>query len=189
MEPHRPHAPKPTTLESNELKQRALEMVLIIFYMEDLRRFILGAISATDKITGTNRLFKDDEDKKENNSSKIIKKATAILMGEGVLTQEQRTEFNKLMGYRNTIGHEPHDLRVDVGAYSNLSVLTTTNKKHPGGYDSSILERIIKIRDHIHKAIPKKFVMKFNFDSLMFEAAEKTYLVEISRRVMIESCV
>ena len=39
---HRPHGKAPTAWEADILKIRAFEMVLILFYMEDLRRFIMG---------------------------------------------------------------------------------------------------------------------------------------------------
>ena len=42
---HRPHGKAPTAWEADILKIRAFEMVLILFYMEDLRRFIMGSIS------------------------------------------------------------------------------------------------------------------------------------------------
>ena len=53
---HRPHGKAPTAWEADILKIRAFEMVLILFYMEDLRRFIMGSIEATDKLHGLNRL-------------------------------------------------------------------------------------------------------------------------------------
>ena len=37
---HRPHGKAPTAWEADILKIRAFEMVLVLFYMEDLRRFI-----------------------------------------------------------------------------------------------------------------------------------------------------
>ena len=53
---HRPHGKVPTAWEADILKIRAFEMVLVLFYMEDLRRFIMGSIEATDELHGVNRL-------------------------------------------------------------------------------------------------------------------------------------
>ena len=49
MRQHRPYGPAPTALEANVLKLRALEMILIVFYMEDLRRFIIKAVTLTNQ--------------------------------------------------------------------------------------------------------------------------------------------
>ena len=38
MKPHRPHGPAPTAWEADILKIRAFEMVLVLFYLENLRQ-------------------------------------------------------------------------------------------------------------------------------------------------------
>jgi hypothetical protein len=40
MKPHRPKGPLPSALEANELKLRAFEMILIIFYIEDFAKIL-----------------------------------------------------------------------------------------------------------------------------------------------------
>lgn len=154
-------------------------MVLIIFYMEDLRRFIIKAVTLTNQFHQKSPSPSADE--ADELGSKILRQATKELLDAGVLTKDQRTEFNKLVAYRNTIGHEPHFLTVDVGVYEDLAELIAIGKKHPSGYDGSMLERVIKMRQHLHKAVAKKFMMESSFNSLMFEAAEKSYLTEIKR--------
>lgn len=176
---HRPHGPAPTALESNILKLRALEMILIVFYIEDLRRFIIKAVTRTNKFSQNPPSTPDDEP--DELGAKGLKQATKKLLDAGVFTKDQRTEFNKLVAYRNTIGHEPHFLTVDVGAYEDLSELTAIGRETPTGYDGSMLERVIKMREHLHKAIAEKFMVELSLDSLMFEAAEKSYLKGIKQ--------
>lgn len=180
MKPHRPHGPLPSALEANELKLRAFEMILIIFYIEDLRRFIIGAIRGTDEIfQQDDRLKLQDEDgkEKEPSESKIMRMATKVLVDEGVISKSEKKELVTLINYRNAIGHEPHQLTVDVGSYSELAKTGKNSRR----YDHTILERAQKIRDKIHKEVGKKFIIHLDFDCLMFEAAEKTYLLEIKR--------
>lgn len=179
MRQHRPHGPAPTALEANLLKLRALEMILIVFYMEDLRRFIIKAVTTTSKFH--QKVPSPFEGEADERNSKILKHATKELLEAGVLSKDQRAEFNKLIACRNTIGHEPHFLTVDVGAYEDLVELASIGKKHPSGYDGTMLDRVIKMRHHLHKAVAKKFMMEVSYDSLMFEAAEKSYLTEIKR--------
>ncbi|UQP02912.1 hypothetical protein L0Z36_26205 [Burkholderia multivorans] len=180
MKSHRPEGPLPSALEANELKLRAFEMILIIFYLEDLRRFILGAIRGTDAIfQREDRLKQKDANGKEKapSASKIMRMATKVLVDEGVISESDKKELIALIDYRNTIGHGPHQLTVDVGSYSDLAKIG----KNPKSYDHTILGRVQKMRDKIHREIAKKFTMPLNFDCLMFEAAEKSYLLEIKR--------
>ncbi|HEF4774544.1 hypothetical protein KTD26_30865 [Burkholderia multivorans] len=180
MKPHRPHGPLPSALEANELKLRAFEMILIIFYVEDLRRFIIGAIRGTDEIfQQDDRLKQRNEDSKEKepSESKIMRMATKALVDEGVISKSEKKELVTLINYRNAIGHEPHQLTVDVGSYSELAKTGKNSRR----YDHTILERVQKIRGKIHKEAAKKFIMPIDFDGLMFEAAEKSYLLEIKR--------
>lgn len=176
MKKHRPNGPAPTALESNVLKLRALEMILIVFYMEDLRRFIIKAVTLTNQIIQQPGSLPGDDD---DYATKVLKQATKALVDAGVMSKDQRTEFNKLVAYRNVIGHEPHFLTVDVGPYEDLAEMIAIGKKNPSGYDGTMLDRVIKMRKYLHEAVAKKFIMEVNFDSLMFETAEKTYLAEI----------
>lgn len=153
-------------------------MVLIVFYMEDLRRFIIKAVTLTNQFQQQPAPLPDGDD---DHATKVLKQATKTLLDAGVMSKDQRTEFNKLVAYRNIIGHEPHFLTVDVGPYEDLVELIAIGKKSPSGYDGTMLDRVIKMRKHLHEAVAKKFIMEVNLDSLMFEAAEKTYLAEINK--------
>lgn len=176
MKKHSPNGQAPTALESNVLKLRALEMILIVFYMEDLRRFIIKAVTLTNQILQHPGSLPGDDD---DYATKVLKQATKALLDAGVMSKDQRTEFNKLVAYRNVIGHEPHFLTVDVGPYEDLAEMIAIGKKNPSGYDGTMLDRVIRMRKYLHEAVAKKFIMEVNFDSLMFETAEKTYLAEI----------
>jgi hypothetical protein len=50
MDEHFPRGPRLSALEKNELKKRALEMVLVLFYIEDLKQFVVESIRATDSL-------------------------------------------------------------------------------------------------------------------------------------------
>ncbi len=163
MKPHRPKGPLPSALEANELKLRALEMILIIFYIEDLRRFILGAIRGNDAIfQREDRLKRKDEGDKEKeaSASKVMRMATKMLVDEGVISKIEKKEFITLINYRNAIGHEPHQFTVDVGSYSELANIVKNSRR----YDHTILERVRTMRDKIHMEVGSKSTMRLNFD-------------------------
>lgn len=178
MKEHRPHGRKTTSLEANILKIRAFEMVLVLFYMENLKRFILGSIQQTDKLHGINRLAPGES---KNTEGKKMELARALLVSDGVITQAESDELKKLMNYRNIIGHKVHDLTVDVGAYSNLTMLHPETYKPMPAYDYTAAKRAKQLREKIQNGMMGHFVMLMSFSSLAFEAAEKTYLQEVKR--------
>ena len=176
---HRPHGKAPTAWEADILKIRAFEMVLILFYMEDLRRFIMGSIEATDKLHGLNRL---SDGKPKTREGKKLELARAVLVSEGVIDQAESDELKELVDYRNIIGHTIHDLTVDVGAYSDLTRQRDPKTFKPMPlYDYTAAKRAKVLSEKVSKGMMKKFMMMASLDFLAFEAAEKTYIAEIER--------
>ncbi len=175
---HRPHGKDPTVWEADVLKIRAFEMVLTLFYMEDLRRFIMGSIEATDKLHGVNRL---SDGKPKTKEGKKLELARAVLVSEDVIDQAESDELKELVDYRNIIGHTIHDLTVDVGAYSDLTRRDPETFKPMPVYDYTAAKRAKVLRQKVMTGMMKKFMMWSSFDFLAFEAAEKTYVAEIER--------
>lgn len=173
MNPHRPHGRTPTTLEADVLKLRAFEMVLVLFYMEDLKRFILRSIENTDRFNGRSRL-----NPKKN---KMMESAREILVAEGVISQAESDELHKLLNYRNSIGHQIHDLTVDIGAYSDLTHRDPKTDKPIHEYDYTAAKRAAQLKNKVKDGMGKAFSLSMSLDSLKFEAAERVYLAEIKR--------
>lgn len=170
MNRHRPHGKRPTTLECDILKVRALEMILILFYMEDLKTFIL------DSIRNTNSLLNDGESepKKEKvGKGKLFDNARLKLVSEGIISKEESETLKELIDYRNDIGHRIYMLTSDVGAYSNLGITPR--------YDYTAAKKARTLRHKIMNEMGKHFILTLSFDSLAFEAAENAYKKEIER--------
>lgn len=118
MERHRPHGRTVTTLEADVLKLRALEMVLVLFYVENLKDFIISSVKVTKRL----RKIIDSTKSTTNEEKQIsFKEAHELLISEGVITQEESLQLREMIDYRNTIGHEIHRITIDVGAYANLA--------------------------------------------------------------------
>ena len=175
---HRPHGKTPTVWEADILKIRAFEMVLVLFYMEHLRRFIIGSIEATDKLHGLNRL---SDGKPKTKEGKKLELARAVLVSNGVINQAESDELKELVDYRNIIGHKIHDLTVDVGAYSDLAQRDPKTFEPMPDYDYTAAKRAKALEQKVSKGMMMKFMMMASFDFLAFEAAEKTYIAEIER--------
>ena len=179
MERHRPHGRTVTTLESDVLKLRALEMVLVIFYVENLKDFIISSVRVTK------RLRKILDSKKPTTSDKeqiSFKEAHKLLILEGVITQEESLQLREMIDYRNTIGHEIHRITIDVGAYSHLAKYDLPNGHKIAKYNYSAVQHVQDLRNKVErKMMEKSFCFDLSFDTLAFNAAEQTYLKEIKR--------
>jgi hypothetical protein len=108
---HFPKGTRYSALEKNVLKLRAFEMVLVLFYAEGLRSFVVGSIRATDRLrvpteSAPHRL--PDE------TRKLYKKAWQILVDDEILTTEESAEIQALIDYRNVIAHATEELVADV---------------------------------------------------------------------------
>jgi hypothetical protein len=166
---HFPQSSRLSALEKNELKRRALEMVLVLFYIEDLKHFVVASIRATDRlrrVASGGRL--------SPGTKNLYKKAWTILVDAGVLSQQESDEIQGLVDYRNLVAHQTHALTADVGRYTYLQVPGDTAR-----YDDSALERVQYFRTKLFSGMGQKFVLSSSFRGLNFEAAERTYLEEL----------
>lgn len=179
MERYRRHGRTVTTLEANVLKLRALEMVLVLFYVENLKGFIISSVKVTKRLRKTI----DNTIPKKNNEEQIsFKKAHELLILEGVITQKESVQLKEMIDYRNTIGHEIQRITIDIGAYSNLAAHNFSNGHKIAKYDYSAVRRIQKFRKNIErKMMEKSFCFELSFNTLAFNAAEQSYFKEIKR--------
>jgi hypothetical protein len=67
-------------LERNILKLRALQMSLVLFHVEHLKRFVIGSLQESDKVLDTNRLL---------DRNKLLARAWEIVVEEEILTAEE----------------------------------------------------------------------------------------------------
>ncbi len=170
MNPFYPKESRLPALERNILKYRALEMVMILFHAESLKEFVLKSIQATDRIL-TPRNPRIPAEAKEK-----YKKACAILVSDKILTQEECKVVQGLLDFRNHIGHRIHRLTCDISHDSNSqSFARHSNIK----YDYDILNKLKYYRRKIEDGFSGKYAMSLSPDTLLFEAAQKTYEREL----------
>lgn len=146
-------------------------MVLILFYMEDLKALIIESVETTRKINGT-----------ATSAPKIkMDAARKLLVAEGCISQAESDEIFRLVDYRNTIGHQIHALTCDIGAYSELGDFDPKTYEPVCKYDYSAARSAGQLRKKVSEGMARKFCLRVNFNSLRFEAAERIYLIEIQR--------
>jgi hypothetical protein len=159
-------------LEQNVLKFRALSMILVLFYAENLKQTAIDLIKTSGGRTGS-RL--------PDGAKNIVDKALTALVADAAITALQKNEIVKLIDYRNFIGHQIHNLLADVGgpfAHKQARYLPANAPK----YDDTAVKRLRFYRKHfdgLYRTHHYEFTL--SPDRFAFEAAEKTYLREIRR--------
>jgi uncharacterized protein YutE (UPF0331/DUF86 family) len=157
-------------LERNILKYRALEMVMILFYVERLKRFVSESIKVIDVIHG--------ERQSSQITNKTYRKLWGILVRDGILTEAEKNEIEHIVDYRNEIAHRIQELTYDLG-----QTRITRSYRHYYGtkYRYDVLQKLKYFWQKIENDLGKKYVTSLSFDALLFEPAQKTYEEELSR--------
>lgn len=172
MSRHHPKGRRLPALEQNILKYRALEMVMILFHVENLKRFVLSSIRGTDRICtpGNERI--------PTGTKKPYEKAWSVLVDEGILTSDESVEVQRLIDYRNDIGHRVQFLTCDL---SRDPSARNYSKWKGIKYDDQALKKLRLYKDKILSGLQSKYVISLSFDEILFEAAEKSYQHELRR--------
>ncbi len=159
-------------LEKNILKYRAFEMLIILFHVEELKSFILGAIRETDKI----RYGHDKSQHRLPDGTKdMYKKMWAILVSERVITQEESNGIQSIIDYRNDIAHAIQKMTFDID--SNKDFI----ESYGVTYDYKSLKRLELYKEKIHKGLSGNYILPLTFNPLLFESAENTFKQELRR--------
>ena len=157
-------------LERNILKYRGFEMLLLLFYVEELRGMIVGAIRATDRLSlkGSPRIEPATKNK--------FKRALAALVEDNVFSQDEGREIIKLVDTRNLVAHELHKMTFDVSRDTWAREVLAVEKSR---YDYKALERIKYFSDQFDRRTRSKYVLELSLDTLLFRSAERTYWNEL----------
>jgi hypothetical protein len=91
-----PFGTKLPALERSILKLRAMQILLVLFYVEELKRDVLSL----------NLVPKGTKD--------AIDKSLSGLVVDNAITAVEKTEIVALIDYRNLIGHQMHNLFLDL---------------------------------------------------------------------------
>jgi hypothetical protein len=178
MRAHHPKGRLLPALERNILKYRALEMMIILFEVEHLKEFVVAAVQATDD------LRHPSQPRIPNTSKNKYERAWAALIADEILTKAESDEIQRLVHYRNDIGHRVHELTYDLSREPIAQDFVESRDDIPfkvAKYDYNARQRIKYYSSMIQENIGRKYVFPLSFNRLLFEAADKTYEQELRR--------
>jgi hypothetical protein len=165
-----PEGTRLPALERNILKYRGFEMLLMLFYVEELREMIISAVRASA------RWKYRDLPRIEPATKNKFKVAMTALVRDGILSQHESDEIVKLVDIRDIVGHELQKMTFDI---SRDTWARKVREVEEARYDSEALGRVKSFLDTLEKRMRSKYVREISLDSLLFRSAERTYSNEI----------
>jgi hypothetical protein len=158
------------SLEKNILKYRAFEMMLVLFYSEDLKKIIIDTIQSNDKIHMY--LGERVQERISPNTKRKFQVALDVFINDGILTCEEVDEIKRLIDYRNIIAHDLYKLTADVNREYYMKEVI---------YNYKVRKRLKFFIVNIPDRLSKKYIISVSLDSLMFKGAARTYEDELKR--------
>jgi hypothetical protein len=166
-------------LERCMIRHRALQMILIIYHAEELKREVITAFEA--QMRWRNRPTTASADQQGlAGERKKQKRAFDFLVADRVLTDGERRQMVELIGRRNGIAHHldqvTADLTLERSVRDWVDIL-------PGRqtHDYEALDKLRKARKLLSKRLAAKhYVLTLNTRFLFFETTERVLTADIA---------
>jgi hypothetical protein len=142
-----PEGTRLPALERNILKYRGFEMLLMLFYVEELREMIIGAVRASA------RWKYRDLPRIEPGTKNKFKVARTALVRDGILSQHESDEIVKLVDIRNFVAHELHKMTFDI---SRDTWARQVREVEEARYDYDALGKVKSFVDTLEKRMQSK---------------------------------
>ena len=167
-------------LERNILKYRALEMILIIFYCDHLKRKIQ---MVADRNVGLRKTINTSGKRTRERTVQGVtgKRSMRVLQELQLIDKEEGIEIRGLVDFRNVIAHQVQKVVSDVGGGAFVRELGRLDSHEPR-YIYGAVDRLRHFIDLLDMRVRKAGLTSvIGIDFLEFEAAEKTYEIELAR--------
>lgn len=206
-----PRGGRPSALERNILRYRAIEASLYLFYADELRVFMVSNVrppelGQTEMTSWTslkenrleralsdilsdaqssNKLLPEDARLlrlaflKERNHGKQLRAAFAHSIEIGLFTNEEASEVQSLLSYRNDIAHRIHLVMSEV---SRSNFTNDFIAFFAPIYKGEALDKLRAYRESLQERARRCLhSLCFSMDGLLFDFAEKVYETDLRR--------
>ncbi|NTG56136.1 hypothetical protein G6K94_21640 [Agrobacterium rhizogenes] len=151
-------------------------MVLVLFYAEQLKTKVLSLIQGTDRfLARTGRAERVPKGTKNS-----VGRCLDALEVDGALSADEKAEIRRLIDYRNSVGHDIHELVADVTTERFVRQSLAFMPDSFARYDYEAVERL----QHFLRLLGERqrthhYIGTLSFDRLQFSSAEQVFLREI----------
>jgi hypothetical protein len=176
-----PLGSKLPALERSILKFRAMQMLLVMFYAEELKRDLLDLIQANDSLITCLDKNKAPSERVPRGTKKAVDKALNALVADQAITTTDKAEIVKLIDYRNVIGHQMHNLLADVSPERVAREIVAYAPDLLHKYDYSAVERLQhfnKLLDGLYRT--HHYISTLRFNGPMFRSAKNRFWLKSS---------
>lgn len=142
-------------------------MTLFLFYAEDTRRNLIDL----------GRHLVPKKAARELKGGKLLRAIFDSLVSEGSISRAESEELQGLLEHRNTIAHEIHLLTGDIDVPRRGYQFRRPSRVK---YDYAALRKIRGWHKAVYDRVPIRGEIRLSSDSLLFEAAECAYEVELA---------
>jgi hypothetical protein len=166
-------------LERCMIRHRALQMILIIYHAEELKRDVVDGVAAQRRwraaATGDAAATPEEEVKE----AKKVKRAFAHLVQDGVLTADEQRHMVKLIGKRNSIAHHLDQVTADLTTDRHVREWLDYMPDRQS-HDYEALDQLRAARRLLSdRMIAKHYIGEIDMRSLFFEATERALTADI----------
>lgn len=151
-------------------------MVLVLFYAEQLKAKVLSLIQRSDGFMAhTGRA-----ERVPRGTKNPVGKCLDALEADGALSADEKAEIRRLIDYRNSVGHDVHELVADITSERSVRRSWIYLPENFTRYDYEAVERL----QHFLKLLGERqrthhYNGTISFDGLHFRSAERVFLNEI----------
>ncbi|UVK51725.1 hypothetical protein DBIPINDM_005029 [Mesorhizobium sp. AR02] len=167
-------------LERNILRLRSMQIVLVLFYAEQLKQKVLNLIQNTDKFHS--RMVSGTTERAPKGAKGQVKKCLNALMADGAISTAEKDEIKRLIDYRNVVGHDIHELVADLSTERYIRASLDLAPDRSAAYDYEAADRL---RHYLHllseRQIKHHYIGTISMDSLTFISAERTLRADIKK--------
>jgi len=166
-------------LERNIIKYRSMEMILVVHYVEELKRFIITGTKSRDDF---DRRYNKDNPKQRigSNCKNEFYASLKAWHEDELISRDEKKDLAELTGYRNDIAHRVHELTADLSNEKYICEMVSMIPDHFSSYQYGAVKKLKKYSAELPERYHQKFRVGFiDMKHAMFRTAEAVLVSEL----------
>jgi hypothetical protein len=151
---------------------------LAIFHAEELKRDIISA-AETQRDFRQTILGEGGQNEETDQPKDRVRRAFRQLINDGLLTTEEKKEMLNLIGHRNALAHQLHELSADLSPESFVRSHVEFMQNRPV-HDYEIVDKLKAARRLLNdRVVEKHYVISIRFNDVLFSAVDRALTADL----------